>query len=221
MAYCKQCGAYIPDGLSACLACGYDEAAEAGRQAAAAADSEQNEDFRRKYEEERRRRQEDNRRWAEQEKARREEEERRKQEQFEKQEAYRREAEQQRLRREAEAEAERGKAEQEAKARSFVYRATPANSQRSRVLAALSYLSVLFILPRFLCEDDAFARYHARQGLTLFIFGVICDAIGTATGFGWLLSLFRLYCIYKGMTNALNNRMEPLPYIGQFLEKKL
>ena len=27
MAYCKKCGAYIPDGLSACLACGYDDAA--------------------------------------------------------------------------------------------------------------------------------------------------------------------------------------------------
>ncbi len=25
MAYCNKCGAYIPDGLTACLACGYDE----------------------------------------------------------------------------------------------------------------------------------------------------------------------------------------------------
>ena len=29
MAYCKSCGAYIPDGQTACLACGYDESAEA------------------------------------------------------------------------------------------------------------------------------------------------------------------------------------------------
>ena len=29
MAYCKSCGAYIPDGITACLACGYDEAAKA------------------------------------------------------------------------------------------------------------------------------------------------------------------------------------------------
>ena len=38
--------------------------------------------------------------------------------------------------------------------------------------------------------------------------------------FGGLLNLFRIYCIYKGMTNALNDRMEPLPYIGQFGEKE-
>ena len=39
MAYCKSCGAYIPDGQSACLACGYDENAKqsSGGQAAAAA----------------------------------------------------------------------------------------------------------------------------------------------------------------------------------------
>ena len=34
MAYCKNCGAYIPDGISACLACGFDE--NAGKTAAAA-----------------------------------------------------------------------------------------------------------------------------------------------------------------------------------------
>ena len=30
MAYCKSCGAYIPDGQTVCLACGYDE--NAGKQ---------------------------------------------------------------------------------------------------------------------------------------------------------------------------------------------
>ena len=28
MAYCLKCGAYIPDGQTACLACGYDALAE-------------------------------------------------------------------------------------------------------------------------------------------------------------------------------------------------
>ena len=28
MAYCSKCGAYIPDGMTRCLACGYDEYAE-------------------------------------------------------------------------------------------------------------------------------------------------------------------------------------------------
>lgn len=227
MAYCKQCGAYIPDGLSACLACGFDEAAE--RQGEAA-EREQNEDFRLKYEEERRRRQEDNRRWAEQEKARREAEEQRREEQFRRQEEYRREAERERLRREAEAEenarkaadaeAARRKAEREVRARSFVYRTVGAGSQRSRVLSALSYLSALFLLPLFLCSDDPFARFHARQGMTLFFFSLVLDAVNAVFPLGWVFSFIRLYLIYKGMTNALNDRMEPLPVIGKLAEKK-
>ena len=196
MAYCKKCGAYIPDGLSACLACGYDEAAEQNAGSAAAAREQENEDFRLKYEEERRRRQED--------------EERRRREQEE------------RLKQQAEERA-RQQAEREARARTYAYRAAGAASNsagKNRILAALSYLSILWILPRFLCADDPFARYHARQGLTLFVFSVICDAISAVIPFGGLLNLFRIYCIYKGMTNALNDRMEPLPYIGQFGEKE-
>ena len=219
MAYCKKCGAYIPDGLSACLACGYDENSEADKQGGVVLDKQQNEDFRLKYEEERRRRQEDNRRWAEQEKARREAEEQRRQEQFRLQEEQRRRAEQEQYRREAEAASERLRAEKEASARSMVYRSLGAERKRSRVFAALSYLSVLFILPRFFCENDTFARYHARQGLTLFICGVIFDAIGILGPVAWLFQLFRLYCIYKGITNALNDREEPLPLIGQFGDK--
>ncbi len=210
MAYCKKCGAYVPDGLSACLACGYDEAAEENRSGAATARERQNEDFRLKYEEERRRRQEDNRKWAEQERLRRQEEEER-----------RRQEEEERLKWEAEAR-ERERAERENRARTYAYRAASAGSTeqgKNRILSALSYLSILWILPRFLCKDDAFARFHARQGLVLFVFSIICDAISAVFPIGGLLHLFRFYCIYKGMTNALNDRMEPLPYIGQFGEK--
>ncbi len=207
MAYCKRCGAYIPDGLSACLACGFDEAAEAAKQGGSAyaeAREQQNEDYRIKYEEERRKRQEENRQWAERERQRREEEE-------------------ERRHREAEQEAQR-RAEQEARARTYAYRAASgaaASQGKNRVLAALSYLSILWLLPRFLCSDDAFARYHSRQGLVLFVFGIVSDAVSAAfPGIGWVFSLFRIYCIYKGMNNALNDRAEPLPYIGQFGEKE-
>ena len=44
MAYCKECGAYIPDGHSKCLACGFNEA-EAAKKA------EQAKAYQYKYEE--------------------------------------------------------------------------------------------------------------------------------------------------------------------------
>ena len=80
MPYCKSCGAYIPDGQSKCLACGYDEEADrAAQQAAAAASaaavsatnySYVDPELKEKLEEERRRKQEEHRRWAEEESAR-------------------------------------------------------------------------------------------------------------------------------------------------------
>ena len=40
MAYCKSCGAYIPDGQNVCLACGFDESAQQQESAAQAAQQE-------------------------------------------------------------------------------------------------------------------------------------------------------------------------------------
>ena len=44
MAYCKNCGAYIPDGQNVCLACGYDENAEKQKSTGSGAASAQAEE---------------------------------------------------------------------------------------------------------------------------------------------------------------------------------
>ena len=64
MAYCKKCGAYIPDGLTACLACGFDENLAAKENADTVAKTV-NDRIKEELEEQRRARQEENRRWAE------------------------------------------------------------------------------------------------------------------------------------------------------------
>ena len=57
MAYCMSCGAYIPDGQTKCLACGYDEAAK-GREQKKKSDSYaydvQDENLKEKLEQQRR-----------------------------------------------------------------------------------------------------------------------------------------------------------------------
>ncbi len=199
MAYCKQCGAYIPDGLTACLACGYDENLAANEQAAAQQKSA-SELMREKLEEQRKARQEENRRWAEQEQQRR------------------RQQEQSRQR--AEQEYARRQAERQQAARNYTYRTTmnrtgsSASAEPNKLFAALSYLSFLFVLPYFVTPNDSFAKYHAKQGMKLFLFTVIADTVGALTGFGWVLTLLRFYFIYKGMMNAFKGIEEPLPWIG-------
>ena len=81
-------------------------------------------------------------------------------------------------------------------------------------LAALSYISALFLVPMVFTPEDQFARYHAKQGLRLFLFGMLADLIGGLTGIGWVISLFRVFCIIKGISNAIQGKKEPLPFIG-------
>ena len=189
MAYCKQCGAYIPDGQEKCLACGYDPA-----QAASAYQAQEREEERRQQErerqEERRRRKEEYRRQAEEEYARRQEEQ---EEEAFYDHPYSREGE----------------------VRSSVPRQAGKRGS-NRLLSAASYLGILFILPYLLAPEDRFVRFHAKQGLLLFLFEVLAGILGEITGFGWILNLFTLYCIYKGMTAALRGRLEELPLIGKY-----
>lgn len=194
MAYCKNCGAYIPDGHTKCLACGLEQNEnkknEYGSGSSAQADPREaarqsTEDLRRRLDEQRKKQQEDSRKWAEAERERRQ----RQQEQQKEEQAWR-----------------------ESSTRPERYRA-------NKTLAALSYLSVLFILPFLFARDDSFAMYHAKQGALLFAISAAGEVLGSIFGLGWIVTLFRLYWIYKGMTNASAGKMEPLPYIGNLISK--
>jgi len=43
----------------------------------------------------------------------------------------------------------------------------------ARVFAAMSYLSVLFIVPWVVKRDDAFVMFHVKQGVALFVAEVV------------------------------------------------
>ncbi len=206
MAYCKSCGAYIPDGQSVCLACGYDESAQQQQSAAQAAQEapasggqrkyrQFDSDFlRRQLEEQRRRQQENNRKWAETEYAQRQ----------------KAREEQARNFTNTSASSKNSYAE--------TVRSAAQNADKSKILAGMSYFSALFLVPMFLAKDDPFALFHARQGMKLFIAGVIADIAGGIFGLGWLVTLARLYFIYQGVSNVFNGRKKPLPYIGNLFD---
>ena len=201
------------------LACGFNPEAEKKPEtskpktegAAAYQASDSNEEMRRRLEEQRRRAREQNLQWADQEKRRREEQAAR--------EAARKE-QQEKARREAEEEYARRKAEQAAQQATHTAASSGASAgEGNKALATISYLSILFAVPYFFAPNDAYARYHARQGMKLFIFGVLADLLAAMIGLGWIATLARLYLMYKGITNALNGRKEPLPYIGTIGDK--
>ncbi len=214
MGYCTSCGAYIPDGQSKCLACGFDENAEkekatassGGGAAAAAAkapDQERrehkyrqfdSETLRRQLDEQRKRQQENSRKWAETEYAQRQK---------------------------TKEEQKRNFTNTSGRSRSNysdTVRSAASSADTSKLFAGLSYFSFLFVLPYLFKSDDKFATYHAKQGLNLFVAGIIGDIAGSFLGLGWMVTLARLYMIFKGVGNAVNGKKEPLPYIGNMLK---
>ena len=205
MAYCKSCGAYIPDGQTVCLACGYDPAAEekaSQKSASAAARAPEEKSGKQKYrqfdsdflrqqlDEQRKRQQENSRKWAETEYAQRQK---------------------------TKEEQARNFTNTSGRSRSNysdTVRSAASNADTSKIFAGLSYFSFLFVLPYLFKGDDKFATYHAKQGLNLFIAGIIGDIAGSMLGLGWAVSLARFYMIYKGVDNVISGRKQPLPYIG-------
>ena len=207
MAYCDKCGAYIPDGQTVCLACGFDPKAEKESPASRSggyADSgaaAQQFDW-------------DSERQAREQERRIREEERRK-----KQEEYRRNAREEYDRRRTEEARARQSSDPYAghpySAQGQANRSRAQSRSDTRLFGVLSYLSFLFVLPFVFCPDDRYARFHAKQGLILFLYSLVSDFLASIVGYGWLLSLFRLYCIIKGISNAAAGKEEPLPIIGR------
>ena len=106
----------------------------------------------------------------------------------------------------------------------------PADVEKNKAKGVLAYLSWLVLIPIFAAKDSRFARFHANQGLVLFIasaiFGVarwilseILLAISWRLYFVTIIiSLFGLVFLALaiiGIVNAATGKAKELPVIGQ------
>ena len=94
------------------------------------------------------------------------------------------------------------------------------DARANRGIAALSYLGVLFFLPLILRPKSPFCRFHANQGLLLFLVWVasqVCMEIGF---FGWIaglvLGIGGLVGFISGIAAALRGQWKELPIVGSF-----
>lgn len=243
MEYCKKCGAYIPIGETTCPACGYDPEEEA-RQARERQEREAEEARRRKEAEEaaekerreKERRAKQQQSWAEQERKR--EEERRQrwgrdprqgqsyssgaaQSQYTSQRTGQSGTQSQYTSQRTDKQTGWTPPWKETRNRtsssSASYeenRARAADSAANQDQSTLSYLGPLFLIPLFTRPNDDFARFHAGQGLNLFLL----EALSVSIFAGPLRAagiLFSIYCAIKGISSVRKGKKEPLPLIGK------
>jgi uncharacterized membrane protein len=106
----------------------------------------------------------------------------------------------------------------------------PDDAEKNKIFGIIAYLFILWLVPLFAVKDSPFAKYHANQGLTLFILEVavwiVLDGLGLALGFvipsgfgiiGLLFVLIKLAVFALaviGIVNAALGKCVPLPLIG-------
>lgn len=96
---------------------------------------------------------------------------------------------------------------------------TKEDIEKNKVMGILAY--ILFFIPLLAAKDSPFARYHANQGLVLFIFGfgggLVLSLIPVL---GWIIapifSVLVTILAVIGIINVANGRAKELPLIGKF-----
>lgn len=207
---CKYCGAYISSDVDKCPACGKRVSKGAAKEynygfgtAAAQAYAEEPESQAYTYKEEY------SRRYGEEEyKAYGHEEKTTAQNFRDKSEEYREKAKEY---------SEKAKVYTD-KAEAFVRKAAEDKTEQHKLISYLSYFGLLFLVPYLLFKDDEFCRFHANQGLLLFIVNTVFNIVGEFWLIGGLIRIvgwiFTLVCFIRGLRSVYRGTMEPLPYIG-------
>jgi len=104
------------------------------------------------------------------------------------------------------------------------------DAEKNKVMGILAYLGILCLVPILAAKDSPFAKYHANQGLVLFlVWIVLAVAINTVdfvvltilpSGMGFIASILSLAYLgllilaILGIINAAAGKCVPLPVIG-------
>lgn len=98
--------------------------------------------------------------------------------------------------------------------------ADPADVSSNKLMAILSYFSILVLIPLFAAKESKFARFHVNQGLILLILEFVIFFIGKIPGiFGIavLLNLCVLVLSIIGIVNAAKGKTKELPLVGKYI----
>jgi len=93
----------------------------------------------------------------------------------------------------------------------------------NKLIAAMSYLWILCLVPLLTKKDSSFVQFHAKQGLTLFIAEIVVSMINIIPFLGWLIWFFAsitfLIISIIGIIKALNGEEWKIPYIYDWSQK--
>lgn len=103
--------------------------------------------------------------------------------------------------------------------------------RQNKVMAILSYFGILVLVPVFAAKESKYARFHANQGLALFIcetgysvvYGIVRNVLNAVSyHLNFIASILSLVYVaffvlwIIGVVNAASGKAKKLPVIGDY-----
>lgn len=92
----------------------------------------------------------------------------------------------------------------------------PAGAGDENLMAALSYLWILSVVILFVKKDSDYIKFHAKQGLVLFLTSVVLWFVPVL---GWMFQLVVVIGVVVGFIKALTGERFPLPLVADLARK--
>jgi uncharacterized membrane protein len=96
---------------------------------------------------------------------------------------------------------------------------TQEDIEKNKLVAALSYLSILFLIPLLLRKDSPFAQFHAKQGAVLFIAFFIGKFFFWVPFIGWLACIVLIAVTLIALVKTLMGKAWEVPYTQSIIQK--
>ena len=105
----------------------------------------------------------------------------------------------------------------------------PEDAEKNKIFGILAYLGILCLVPILAAKESPFAKYHANQGLVLFVLEIVIwialfvinivlamlpGGLGFLSAIFGLLYLAPLILLVIGIINAAAGKCVPLPVVG-------
>ena len=107
----------------------------------------------------------------------------------------------------------------------------PKDAEDNKVMAILAYFNILVLVPILGAKESPFARFHANQGLILFLASIALGVVGWVLmlilvfvspflvtlvyGLTSIVSLVILVLAIIGIINAVKGEAKELPLVGK------
>ena len=90
----------------------------------------------------------------------------------------------------------------------------------NKLIACLSYIGILFLIPLLAKKDSKFCQENAKQGLVFFLTGIVLAVISMIPVLGWIIGFFGwIILLIVGLVaiiKTLQGHFWEIPLVGKY-----